>query len=424
MTTHTHWAILGTGAVANRFAAALHNISDRADLIAVGSRKQETADAFGEKHGVPHRFASYEQVAANSGVDVVYIATPHQRHQQDVALCLEAGKHVLCEKAFTLNGDEAQQLIDLARQKNLFLMEAMWTRFFPIHVQIRKLLAAGAIGEPRGLVVHHAYMGPDDPTIYDPCLGIGAMMDQAPYGVGLAFSLLGPPAEVKGLVTFSETGLSLQASNILRHRGGAISTLMSTRNTVDVKEAIVIGSTGKIEIHDPWYKPTVMTVHTTGHAPETIERPLDGFIGYEYEATAVMDCLERGETECAVMPLDETLAIMRTIDALRAQWEVALPARQVINVITENGLTSSREPVWIQRRTSLRGGGAVRLLDWRQELGPRMPGRSVQTQQALGQPDRAGCIGRKPVCTDLVGEFLCDRRAADDDLEVVADASF
>jgi predicted dehydrogenase len=321
MTDRLRWAILGTGAVANRFAAALHNITDRAELIAVGSRQQATADAFGAKHGIPRCYGSYEQTAADPDVDIVYVGTPHTRHHADGRLCLEAGKHVLCEKAFTMNAGEAADLIGLARARRLFLMEAMWTRFFPIQLRLRELLAAGAIGTVRGLVIHHAYTGLDlEP--YDPRLGMGAFMDQAPYGVGWAYSLLGPPEQVTGLATFNSRGTCEQASHVLTHRGGAIATIMTSRNAVDVKEAVVYGSHGKIEVHDPWYKPVAMTVHIKGQPPQVIEMPLGGYVGYEYEALAVMDCIQAGQTECDVMPLDETLAIMQTMDTIREGWSL------------------------------------------------------------------------------------------------------
>ena len=237
-------------------------------------------------------------------------------------MCLEGGKHVLCEKAFTMNADEAEDIIELARKKKLFLMEAMWTRFFPIHVHIRKLLAEGAIGDVRGLVIHHNYMAAGDPEqSYDPKLGIGAFMDQTPYGVGLAFDYLGQPEGHAGIATHGDTGISYHVSYVLRHKGGNLTTVVSSRITTDLKEAIVYGDKGKIEIHAPWYKPTTMTVfNKDGSAPETIENPLDGYIGYEYEAIEVMDCIRAGKLESTIMPLDESLAMMKTIDSMRTTW--------------------------------------------------------------------------------------------------------
>ncbi len=321
MTEKIRWAILGTGAVANRFAPALGNLSDRAELVAVGSRSQATAAAFAEKYNIPKSYDTYQAVTDDPDVDVVYIATPHLFHHRDSRMCLEAGKHVLCEKAFTMNAQEAQDLIDLARKKDLFLMEAMWTRFFPIHVKVREILAEGLLGDLQGLVIHHNYLGlPELPEIYPTEVGMGTFMDQAPYGVGFAFSVLGPPLRTTGVGTFDDRGLSLQVSGVFEHEGGRLTTWMASRTTYDVKEAVIFGSQGKIDIHAPWYKPTAMTLHLKGKSPEVIEMPLDGYIGYEYEALEVMDSILAGKTESAIMPLSETLAVLTTMDSIREQW--------------------------------------------------------------------------------------------------------
>ena len=321
MTEKFRWAILGTGAVANRFAKALANITDQADLAAVGSRSQASADKFAELYTIPTAHGSYQAVADDPNVDIVYIGTPHPFHHRDAKMCLEAGKHVLCEKAFTMNADEAQDLINLAREKDLFLMEAMWTRFFPVHVKIRELLAEGALGKLQGLVIHHNYMGlPELPDVYPNELGMGTFMDQAPYGLGLAFSILGPPVRTTGFGTFGARGLNLQVSGVFEHEGGALTTWMASRTTYDVKDAVIFGSEGKIEVHDPWYKPTKMTLYIKGKDPEFIEFPLDGYVGYEYEALEVMNCIRDGKLESEIMPLDESLAVLKTMDSMRTEW--------------------------------------------------------------------------------------------------------
>lgn len=321
MSKKFRWAILGTGAVANRFAKALANITDQAELVAVGSRTQDSAEKFAEVYGIPAAYGSYQEVADDPHVDIVYIGTPHPFHHRDSKMCLEAGKHVLCEKAFTMNADEAADLIKLAREKKLFLMEAMWTRFFPVHVKIRELLAEGVLGDLQGMVIHHNYMGlPELPDAYPNQLGMGTFMDQAPYGMGFAFSILGPPLRTKGIGTFGDRGLNLQVSGVFEHEGGAITTWMASRTTYDVKDAVIFGSEGKIDVHDPWYKPTKMTVHLKGKDPEFIEFPLDGYVGYEYEAMEVMNCIQSGKLESEIMPLDESLAVLKTMDSMRKEW--------------------------------------------------------------------------------------------------------
>ena len=321
MTEKFRWAILGTGAVANRFAKALANITDQAELVAVGSRSQASADKFAAMYAIPTAHGSYQAVADDPNVDIVYIGTPHPFHHRDAKMCLEAGKHVLCEKAFTMNAAEAQDLINLARDKDLFLMEAMWTRFFPVHVKIRELLAEDALGDLQGMVIHHNYMGlPELPDVYPDELGMGTFMDQAPYGMGFAFSILGSPVRTTGIGTFGERGLNLQVSGVFEHEGGALTTWMASRTTYDVKDAVIFGSEGKIEVHDPWYKPTKMTVSIKGKDPEFIEFPLDGYVGYEYEALEVMNCIRDGKLESEIMPLDESLAVLKTMDSMRREW--------------------------------------------------------------------------------------------------------
>jgi len=328
MTEKLRWAILGTGKIGNRFAEALNHIPEQADLLAVGSRRQETADAFGEEYGIPRRYDSYKQAANDPDVDIVYIGTPGVFHLRDVRMCLQAGKHVLCEKALAVNAQEAEEMIALAREKQLFLMEAMWTRFFPIHVRIRELLSAGAIGKVNGITIQFIAQVPEDINnrFFRVDLGAGVLLDTASYGISWASSLFGPPEAVTGLATFGESGCDYQTALALRYSGGQLVSLLSSQISYDVKEAVVFGSDGKIEVHAPWYKPTEMTVHVRAKAPEHIRLPLGGYNGYEYEALEVMDCIRAGKLESDIMPLDESLSIMRTLDEVRAQWGYTYPS--------------------------------------------------------------------------------------------------
>ena len=324
------WAILGTGKIANRFAAALKNIPERAELLAVGSRSAETGNAFGDKYSIPRRYIDYKDVAADPDVDIIYIGTPGVFHHHDVSMCLEAGKHVLCEKAFTVNAREAEDLIRLSRQKSRFLMEAMWTRFFPIHVKIRELLAEKAIGDVNGMVVNFMAKPPFDLSnrFFDLRLGAGVLMDTGSYGISWAYSLLGKPQQVTGLAYFGESGADYSSAYVLKYATGPIVTITCSQISYDHKEAVIFGSQGKIEVHDPWYKPTRMTLHIEGKTPEVFDMPLGKYNGYEYEACAVMDCIQLGKTECETMPLDETLEIMTTLDQIREQWGFRYPSEK------------------------------------------------------------------------------------------------
>jgi len=324
------WAILGTGKIANRFAAALKNIPARAELMAVGSRSSETGQAFAKKYGIPMCHSEYQAVADDPDVEIVYVGTPGVFHQRDVSMCLAAGKHVLCEKAFTVNAQEAESLVMLARRKNLFLMEAMWTRFFPIHVKIREVLEQKSIGDVSGMVINFMARAPYDLNnrFFDLRLGAGVMMDTGSYGISWAYSLLGKPEQVKSLAFFGESGADYSSASILKYPTGQIVTITCSQVSYDYKEAVIFGSQGRIEVHDPWYKPTRMTLHIEGQKPEVFDMPLGVYNGYEYEAYAVMDCIQQGKTECELMPLDQSLEIMKTLDEIRAQWGFRCPTER------------------------------------------------------------------------------------------------
>jgi len=327
MSDQMKWAILGTGKIATRFAEAINNIPEHAELLAVGSRKKETGDAFGDKFNIPRRYTSYEDVAADPDVDIIYIGTPCVYHLRDVAMSLNHDKHVLCEKAFSINAKQAQEMVDLAREKKLFLMEAMWTRFFPIHVRIRELLEEGVIGTANGITINFLAKPPFDlkNRFFDLNLGAGVLLDTASYGVSWASSLFGEPEAVTGLASFGESGADYQTSLVLRYSKGELVCLMSSQISYDDKDAVLFGNTGKIVVHSPWYKPIKMTLHVEGKDPELISLPLDGYTGYEYEAMEVMNCIKAGKTESDIMPLDETLSIMKTLDSVRNQWGHKFP---------------------------------------------------------------------------------------------------
>jgi len=327
MAERMKWGVLGTGKITSRFAQALNNIPEHAELLAVGSRNQETADAFGDKFNIPRRYTSYEDVANDPDIDIIYIGTPGVYHLRDASLALNHGKHVLCEKAFTINTKQAKAMVDLAREKNLFLMEAMWTRFFPIHVRIRELLTENAIGTVNGATINFLAKPPYDLTNrwYDLNLGASVLLDTASYGISWASSLFGEPEAVTGLASFGESGVDCQTSMVMRYSGNQLVSLMSSQISYDDKDAVLFGSTGKIVIHSPWYKPVKMTLHQEGKEPEEIYLPLGDYNGYEYEAMEVMNCIKAGKTESDIIPLDETLSIMKTMDTVREQWGHKFP---------------------------------------------------------------------------------------------------
>lgn len=325
MAQKIRWGILGTGSIATKFATGLAALPD-AELAAVGSRTQVAADAFGDAFGVPHRHAGYEGLAADAEVDVVYIATPHSLHRQNSILCLQAGKAVLCEKPFTINAVEAEKIINLAREKGLFLMEAMWTRFLPAISKTRQLLAEGAIGEVRMIMADFGFRTSFDPQsrLLNPDLGGGALLDVGIYPISLTFMVLGPPSRVTSMAHIGQTGVDEQAAVILGYDQGQLAALTTAVRTQSAQEATLCGTEGQIRIHSPWWRGTTLTLSIRGREDQVLQFPLEGN-GYNYEAAEVMDCLRRGKLESDVMPLHETLAIMKTMDQVRTQWGLKYP---------------------------------------------------------------------------------------------------
>jgi predicted dehydrogenase len=319
------WGIIGTGNIARQFARGLAVLPD-AELVAVGSRTGAAAEAFGARFEVPRRHASYEALAEDPNVDVVYIATPHSLHRGNSIMCLQAGKAVLCEKPFTINAAEAEQVIRLAREKGLFLMEGMWTRFLPLMVKVRELLAGGSIGQVQMLTADVGFRAEFDPThrLFDPLLGGGALLDVGIYPVSLASMILGTPARISSMAHLGRSGVDEQAAIILGYGGEQLAVLYASIRTSTPKEAVVMGAHGQIRVHTPMYAPAKLSLSLPGAEEQAMEFPFTGN-GYNYEAAEVMNCLHAGKLESDVMPLDETLAIMQALDRIRAQWGLKYP---------------------------------------------------------------------------------------------------
>ncbi len=320
------WGILGPGSIARAFAEGLKVVPD-AELVAVGSRSRDKAEAFGERYGAPHRHESYEALVADREVDAIYVATPHTFHKEHCLLALDAGKPVLCEKPFTINAAEAEAVVRKARESKLFLLEGMWSRFFPLITRLRELLSANEIGPVRMVEVDFGFRAGFNPEsrLFDPNLGGGALLDVGVYTVSFASMILGAPDRVIGLATLGQTGIDEQAAMVLAHPNGALAILSTAIRTNTPQKATVIGEEGRIEIHAPYWKPERMTVVRNGKPNEEIHIPFVGS-GFNYEAEEVGRCLAAGKLESEILPLDETLTIMRTLDTLRAQWGIVYPS--------------------------------------------------------------------------------------------------
>jgi predicted dehydrogenase len=324
------WGILGTGAIARQFVRGLRSLPE-AEVLAIGSRSEAAAAKFADQRDIPRRHASYQGLASDPDVDVVYIATPHPFHAENATLCLEAGKPVICEKPFSVNADEAERVVGLAREKDLFLMEGMWTRFFPLMEEVRRLVSTGALGEVRMLNVDFGFRAEADPAsrLFDPGLGGGALLDVGVYCVSFASMVLGRPSGAVGIPHLGDTGVDEQASIILEHEGGRLANLSVGIRTTTPQEATIMGTEAYVRIHHPWWRPSSMTISRPGEEDETIEVPVTGN-GFNYEAAEVMSCLESGTTESDIMPLDETISVLRTMDGIREAWGLRYPGEDAI----------------------------------------------------------------------------------------------
>ena len=315
-TSKLHWGILGTGGIAHAFAADLVH-TDTGEIVAVGSRSQEGADRFGEQYGIGRRHASYEALAADPGVDAIYVATPHPFHHENTLLALGAGKHVLVEKAFTMNAAQAVELVAAARARGLFLMEAMWTRFLPHVVEIRRLLAEGALGRVVTVMADHGQWFAFDPSsrLFAPELGGGALLDLGVYPVSFASMVLGTPTRIEALVEPAPTGVDGQVSILLGHDGGAQAVLNCTSSAASPTRASIVGSDGRIDVDGPFYANVGFTFTPRGGTPTRFEAP-ERVHGLCYEAAEVARCVAEGLLESPGMPLDESIEIMRTMDTV------------------------------------------------------------------------------------------------------------
>ena len=320
------WGVIGTGGIASAFVEDLRLLPD-AVVVAVGSRQAPSADAFAREHDVPKAHPSYAELVADEDVDVVYVSTIHPGHHDAAMLAIEAGKAVLLEKPFTMDAAEAQSLVDAARARGVFLMEAMWARFVPHMVRVRELLAAGALGDVRLVIADHCQWFPDDPThrLLAPDLGGGALLDLGIYPVSFASMVLGEPAAVTAVSTAAVTGVDATTSLLMQHDGGAQAVLTTTLSAVGPNRAAVVGTDARLEIDSVFYAPSSFTLTRRDGSIERFEQPHDG-LGLRHEAAEVMTCVRDGRLESDVMPLDESVAIMRTMDEVRRQIGLTYPA--------------------------------------------------------------------------------------------------
>jgi predicted dehydrogenase len=329
MSDSIRWGVIGTGGIAAAFVRDLALLED-AEAVAVGSRSQESADRFGDEHGIARRHASYAALAADPEVDAVYVATPHPGHHDAALVAIEAGKAVLVEKPFTMDAAEARALVDAARARGTFLMEAMWTRHLPRTLAIREIVESGRIGDIVLVTAEHGQWFADDPEfrLFAPELGGGALLDLGIYPVSYAHMLLGTPRTITAVSDPAFTGVDGQTSMILQFEGGAHAVLTTTLRGQSECHAVIVGREGRIEIDDVFYVPgsfrVIPRVDREDGEPEVHAFDEPGH-GLRYQAAEVGRCLRAGLTESPRMTLDETVSIMETLDEVRRQIGLTYP---------------------------------------------------------------------------------------------------
>ncbi|SBT52185.1 Gfo/Idh/MocA family protein [Micromonospora narathiwatensis] len=322
-TRKTRWGILSTGWIAGRFAEDLRLVPG-AELVAVGSRTRESAELFAARHDVPRAYASWAELAADPDLDVIYVATPHAAHHEATLACLAGGKAVLVEKPCTLDLATSTELVETARARGLFLMEAMWMRTNPIILRVVELIAEGAIGEVTHVRADFGVAGPFPPEhrMRARTLGGGALLDLGVYPVSLAHLLLGVPQHTHAWARLSPEGVDENTGIVLGWDSGAVATLSCGMVGATAITASITGTSGRIDLSEPFFRPGSAVLHRLGAEPETIPADLTGG-GYQYEAAEVQRCLAAGLTESPLVPHSATLEVMALLDDIRTRVGVS-----------------------------------------------------------------------------------------------------
>ena len=318
------WGILAPGTIANKFAQGLA-AAPNAVSYAVGSRDLSRAQTFADKYGFKKAYGSYEELAKDPEVDIIYVATPHPQHEEAVLTCLSNGKAVVCEKPFAVNAAQASNMIECARKNKVFIMEAMWTRFLPNICKVRELIADGAIGKVRHINADFCFRAGVDPNsrLFAPASAGGSLLDVGVYNVSFCSMIFGKqPSNVQSYLNIGSTGVDESASVLLNYDEGETALLVSAIRLNTPHEAVIYGEEGSIKLSPYWCGDTILLNNKDG--TQEIQLPFENG-GFQFEAMEAMSCLDKGLLESPIMPLDETLAIMKTLDKIRYDNNLRYP---------------------------------------------------------------------------------------------------
>ncbi len=314
------WGIMGLGKIAHKFAEGLAFVPD-SRLVAVASRSPEKAAAFAQKFAVEYFYATYEAMLENSELDVIYIATPHSLHHQNTLQCLEKGIAVLCEKPFAMNLAQVKAMTALAKQKKVFLMEALWTRFLPSFEKVRQMIQSDEIGNIRLIQADFGFKAPFDPNarLFNKSLGGGSLLDVGIYPVFLALSLLGKPAQILATAQIGSTGVDESCGILFKYETGALAVLSSSLVAQQSVEAHIFGDKASIHMSKPFHAPQTKLSRIEQPASEQFIEITQEGNGYNYEAAEVGNCLRAEQLESHAMPHSLSLELMEVLDKIRAE---------------------------------------------------------------------------------------------------------
>ncbi|WP_022761666.1 MULTISPECIES: Gfo/Idh/MocA family protein [unclassified Butyrivibrio] len=316
--------ILGTGEIARIMAKTLSGMRG-VTCYAVASRTKEKAESFAKEFKIKHFYGSYEELCQDPKIDLIYVATPHSAHYENVKLALENGKNVLCEKAFTLNEEQAKELFDLAAKKDVLLTEAMWTRFLPLAGKLKEVIASNVIGEISMVMADLSYNIAWKQRIQDPSLGGGALLDLGVYGLTFASMILGEDiTDIKSQAVLGDTGVDIQDTVSLKYRSGQMAVVTCSATSFGPCKGIIYGANGHIEVQDINNFSEIVVYNNAGETIAHYKKEKQ-ITGYEYEIEAAFKALSEGWKECPQMPHALTLKIMNMMDFIRDQTGVKFP---------------------------------------------------------------------------------------------------